>query len=169
MNEVFYRIDELRRDKGISLKKLSEIVGSTPQNVQRWKSGGTIVPEHLNKLALYFNTTVDYLLTGRAVASVTLTYGIRERLYEAKGATGLCIHGMAQKMGVDAKEVERLMKHGGNTTGAFIDAFEAHMQPVIDLIKAQPDVIDRLREEIRAQKEQLTRANKVIDRLTKGD
>jgi len=166
MNEVFNRIDNLRTKMGISLKKLAEIANSTPQNVQRWKSGGMIMPEHLNKLAIYFETTVDYLLTGKESVSVTLCYGIRERLFEAKGATGLDALGIAQKMGVDPKEVERLMTKGGDATMALIKAFEAHLQPVIDLRRSQSETLENLRTENAELKNQLARANAVIDKLT---
>lgn len=65
MSEVFSRIDDVRRKKGVSYKKLAEICGVSPQNVQRWKTGGNIMPEHISKLAMYFGVTTDWLLIGR--------------------------------------------------------------------------------------------------------
>lgn len=64
MNEVFLRIEKLRREKGATLKELANVCGISPQNVQRWKNGGTIMPEHLRLLAAFMNSSVDYLLSG---------------------------------------------------------------------------------------------------------
>lgn len=50
----------------MTYRDLASICGVSPQNVQRWKTGGTIMPEHLNQLAAYLNTSVDYLMNGDA-------------------------------------------------------------------------------------------------------
>lgn len=64
MTELFSRIEKLRSDRRASYRDLAAVCGVSPQNVQRWKAGGTVMPEHLSKLAVYFNTSVDYLLGG---------------------------------------------------------------------------------------------------------
>ncbi|HXK41754.1 MAG TPA: helix-turn-helix transcriptional regulator [Anaerolineae bacterium] len=136
MSEVFSRIDDVRRKKGVSYKKLAEICGVSPQNVQRWKTGGNIMPEHISKLAMYFGVTTDWLLTGREDVSTRLEYGMREMLFEARGATGLAVPGLAAKMGVDKRDVEKIMNEGGNPTLALSEAFEKHLQPAIDAARS---------------------------------
>lgn len=63
---------------------------------------------------------------------------MRERLYEAQGATGLRVPQLADRMGVDAEEVERIMNEGGEPSGTFLSAFEDRLQPEIDRIKSTP-------------------------------
>ena len=88
------------------------------------------------KLAAYFGVTVDWLLTGREGVSTRLEYGMREMLFEARGATGLTVPGLAAKMGVDKREVEKIMNEGGNPSGALEAAFEKHLQPAIDAARS---------------------------------
>lgn len=88
------------------------------------------------KLAAYFGVTVDWLLTGHEGVSTRLEYGMREMLFEARGATGLTVPGLAAKMGVDKREVEKLMNEGGSPTLALSEAFEKHLQPAIDAARS---------------------------------
>lgn len=80
MNELFLRVDKLRTKKGVSYKEIAEICGVSPQNVQRWKSGGTIMPEHLNKLAVYFDVSVDFLMRGIMPPDEHGDSNVKERL-----------------------------------------------------------------------------------------
>lgn len=68
--------------------------------------------------------------------STRLEYGMREMLFEARGATGLTVPGLAAKMGVDKREVEKIMNEGGNPTLALSEAFEKHLQPAIDAARS---------------------------------
>jgi len=135
MSELFSRVEQLRLEKALSYRELAQICGVSPQNVQRWKSGGTIMPEHLDKLAVYFGVSVDYLLTGRESVSTKLVYGMREMLFEAKGATGLSVQELAEKMGVDVREVERVMNEGGGASIELTEAFEEHLIPLIKAVR----------------------------------
>ena len=61
VNELFSKLDLLRRERGISLKKMGEICGITPQGVQTWKRSKSIPMEHMKKLAAYFGVSLDTL------------------------------------------------------------------------------------------------------------
>jgi len=146
--------------------EFARFLGIPAPMYHRYEKGQIPKGNNLRVIAEKTGRPVDWLLTGKESVSVTLCYGIRERLFEAKGATGLDALGMAQKMGVDPKEVERLMTKGGDATMALIKAFEAHLQPAIDLRRSQPETLENLRTENAELKNQLARANAVIDKLT---
>ncbi len=65
MVDIFARIDQLRSTCDLSLAQLADICGVSPQNLNRWKNGGTIMPKHLKRMAEYFQVSTDYLLTGK--------------------------------------------------------------------------------------------------------
>ncbi|HAX90637.1 MAG TPA: hypothetical protein DCY07_00300 [Rhodospirillaceae bacterium] len=113
-------------------------IGISTPLYQKWKSGSIPGYDKLRLISEKFGVSVDWLLTGNESVKTTLTYTIRERLYEAKGATGLSLPQLADRMGVAAKEVERIMNEGGNPNGLFLSAFEQHLQPEIDRIKSTP-------------------------------
>jgi len=71
VNEVFLRLDDLRRKEGITLTKMGEMCGVKPSGVQTWKKAKTFPAEHLLTLATHFNVTVDWLL-GRGDMPVTI-------------------------------------------------------------------------------------------------
>ena len=139
---VWDRIASLMEEKGISSKKLAEIAGVVPSSVTKWSNGASIRNEALQQIAIAFGKTTDYLLTGREGASIQLSYGMREKLYEAKGATGLNAHQLAERMGVPAKEVEAAFK-GEPHTLAFSEAFEKTLQPVIEERRKGDPVLQR--------------------------
>lgn len=59
------RIFKLLDNKNKSQKELAEYIGTTPQVVNKWKIRGTNPPsEFIYKIAEYFNTNTDYILTG---------------------------------------------------------------------------------------------------------
>ena len=56
-------IKNLRIQKKMTQQDLAEIVGLTPTGISYWESGKSIPNiETLEKLAIFFNVTVDYLL-----------------------------------------------------------------------------------------------------------
>ena len=60
MNE---KLKLIREDKDISQEEISKILGISRQNYSRWETGELLVPiKHLNTLANYYNTSIDYLL-----------------------------------------------------------------------------------------------------------
>ena len=133
---VWDRISALMVENDVSSKKLAEIAGVAPSSVTKWSNGASIRNDALSRIAIYFGKTVDWLLTGREGVSTRLEYGMREMLFEAKGATGLTVPGLAAKMGVDKREVEKIMNEGGNPSGALEAAFEKHLQPAIDAARS---------------------------------
>lgn len=54
----------MRVARRATYREIASFCGVSPQNVQRWKAGGTIMPEHIGKLARFFNTSVDYIMNG---------------------------------------------------------------------------------------------------------
>ena len=60
------RISLIRKEKGISVKEMSDFFGMYPQTIYKWERG-TAFPDVDNLLALssYLEVNIDYLLTGR--------------------------------------------------------------------------------------------------------
>ena len=60
------RLNQLRRERGLSQEDLAEVVGVTRQAVQKWESGASRPDmDNLTALADYFGVTLDYLVMGR--------------------------------------------------------------------------------------------------------
>lgn len=60
---MFYEVySNLCKDKGISLSKAAEQIGLSRTSVVKWKAGTTPSGATLNKIAIYFGVSVDYLL-----------------------------------------------------------------------------------------------------------
>lgn len=60
---IYERIEQLRKAQKISQGKLEKELGFSNGSVSKWKNS-TPTPERLQKIADYFNVTVDYLMTG---------------------------------------------------------------------------------------------------------
>lgn len=58
------RIFRLMHSNGVSSKQLAEIAGVVPSSVTKWKNGASIRNDSLQRIALHFGKSVDYLLTG---------------------------------------------------------------------------------------------------------
>ena len=57
------RIKELRKKKGLNQKELGEIIGTAANSISQYESGMREPSiELLNKLADFFNVSIDYLL-----------------------------------------------------------------------------------------------------------
>jgi len=128
------RIAELAKKHNISWTKLAKVAGVAPSAVTKWRSGGGIKTDALNRIAMHFGVSADWLLAG--ISSVRLEPQIRDRLFEAKGATGMTPQDMADLMGVSYLEVAAAM-NGASANGEFINLFDAHLQPLINAVKAK--------------------------------
>ena len=59
----FKRIRDLREDKDLYQKDIALILGISQQYYSEYENGNYTIPvEHLIKLALFYNTSVDYIL-----------------------------------------------------------------------------------------------------------
>lgn len=61
---VYERIENLRKSNGISQGKLEKELGFSNGSISKWKNSMP-KPERLQKIADYFNVSVDYLMTGK--------------------------------------------------------------------------------------------------------
>lgn len=61
---VYERIESLRKSTGLSQGKLEKELGFSNGSVSKWKTS-TPTSERLQKLADYFDVTVDYLMNGK--------------------------------------------------------------------------------------------------------
>lgn len=61
---VYERIESLRKSSGLSQGKLEKELCFSNGSVSKWKNS-TPTSERLQKLADYFNVTVDYLMNGK--------------------------------------------------------------------------------------------------------
>lgn len=60
---LYERIENLRKSRGISQGKLEKELGFSNGSISKWKNSSP-TPERLQKIADYFNVTVDFLLSG---------------------------------------------------------------------------------------------------------
>lgn len=57
------RIKNLREDKDLSQTKIAELLNCTQTTYSRYETGNLNIPiDALIKLAIYFNTSIDYLI-----------------------------------------------------------------------------------------------------------
>ena len=57
------RLKEIREDKDLLQKDIAKILGITQVQYSRYETGVRIIPVyHLEKLAQYYNTSIDYLI-----------------------------------------------------------------------------------------------------------
>ena len=62
-NMNIQRLRDLREDSDISQQKVAEILNTTQAQYNRYESGKRYLPiYHYEKLALFYNTSVDYLI-----------------------------------------------------------------------------------------------------------
>ena len=60
---MYRRIRDLREDKDLSQKQLAQILSMSQTGYFKYETGENDIPTQiLIKLALYYNTSVDYLL-----------------------------------------------------------------------------------------------------------
>ncbi len=87
---VYERIEELRKNKGISQNKLEKELGFSNGLISKWKDR---VPSstNLKKVADYFDTSINYLLTGEDDPEKPVYYfnsetaEMAQELFENKG------------------------------------------------------------------------------------
>lgn len=60
---MYERIESLRKNVGLSQGKLEKELGFSNGSISKWKNS-TPTPDRLQKIADYFNVSVDYLITG---------------------------------------------------------------------------------------------------------
>ena len=60
---MYERIENMRKSVGISQGKLEKELGFSNGSISKWKNS-TPTPDRLQKLADYFDVSVDYLITG---------------------------------------------------------------------------------------------------------
>ena len=137
--------DRLEHLRGNATKAaFAEKIGISAPLYTQWLKGASPTYDKVRLIAERLKVSADWLLTGHEGVMTTLRYGFRERLFEAKGATGLDIPGLAKKLGVPDGEVEKLMNEGGNPTLALVNAFERHLQPIIEQRRKEEPLMTRL-------------------------
>lgn len=131
------RLEHLQKD--LTQKDFANKIGIPLNTYTAWLRNERLPSyDAIQKVCTALCVSADWLLTGSDNVRTSLTYTMRERLYEAKGATGLRVPQLADRMGVNAEEVERIMNEGGEPSGTFLSAFEDRLQPEIDRIKSTP-------------------------------
>lgn len=60
---LYERIESMRKSKGISQRELEKELDFSNGSISKWRNG-TPKPERLQKLADYFNVSMEYLMTG---------------------------------------------------------------------------------------------------------
>lgn len=58
------RIKEIREDKDYSQKDIAKLLGITQAQYSRYETGENTIPlEKIEKLAIFYNTSIDYLVS----------------------------------------------------------------------------------------------------------
>lgn len=70
---VYERIEEIRKTNGISQGTLERELGFSNGSISKWKNSMP-KPERLQKVANYFNVTLDYLMTGKTTEEEKIWY-----------------------------------------------------------------------------------------------
>lgn len=68
---MYERIENMRKSVGISQGKLEKELGFSNGSISKWKNS-TPTPDRLQKLADFFNVSVDYLITGEEKTPTTI-------------------------------------------------------------------------------------------------
>lgn len=79
--DFYERLEELRKAKKISQKDLEIALELSNGSVSKWKKS-TPKYETLQKLAKFFNTTVDYLVIGNEIKTDTALTNMDAKLKE---------------------------------------------------------------------------------------
>lgn len=62
---IAYRLQGLRKEKGITQKRVAKEIGFVAKDISLYESGKRIPTSYrVVKLAEYYDTTADYILTG---------------------------------------------------------------------------------------------------------
>lgn len=70
---MYERIETLRKSVGISQGRLEKELGFSNGSISKWKNS-TPTPDRLQKLADYFNVSLEYLMTGKEKDSDDIYY-----------------------------------------------------------------------------------------------
>jgi transcriptional regulator with XRE-family HTH domain len=78
------RVKELLAERNVSQKQLAEAVGVTPGSVTGWKKGAIPSSDILQRIAAFFEMSVDELLTGQRVNYEGRGKAFEERVKKAE-------------------------------------------------------------------------------------
>lgn len=59
---ILKRLKDLREDKDLYQKDIANLLGTTQQQYSRYETGSDMPYELLIKIALFYNTSTDYIL-----------------------------------------------------------------------------------------------------------
>ncbi|HCC35217.1 MAG TPA: transcriptional regulator [Ruminococcaceae bacterium] len=81
MGNIEERIQELRKNKGLSQEQLAELLGVSRQAVSKWESGQSLPEiEKLIAMSGLFGVTVDYILKGEGESPSVTKFGQNNKL-----------------------------------------------------------------------------------------
>lgn len=102
--DIFY---DLCKKKGVSCKKAAEDMGLSNSITTKWKkTGATPVGKTLDRIAVYFDVTTDYLL-GKETEKAPTTNG--ERRLDILDEVDIAFYGDYRELSEDDKETLRAM------------------------------------------------------------
>ena len=74
------RLSELRKEKWLSQKDFGKIIGSAQNTVSQWENGSREPDnETINRIANFFNISIDYLLGNESTPTPTTDNSLTER------------------------------------------------------------------------------------------
>lgn len=153
LNNFSERLKMLRGNQ--SKADFARFLGVSAPLYQRYEEGRTPRSDILSLIATKCNKTVEWLLTGKEGVAIPIHSDIRDMVIKGMGASGTTAHELAELMKVKPSEVQAALD-GKDQSHAFSQAFETHVQPIIDMRKA--GVCPNCSKEIE-------RLNKIIDKL----
>jgi transcriptional regulator with XRE-family HTH domain len=148
------RLDSMR--KGMTQKEFANKIGVPLNTYTAWLRGERLPSfEAIINICTVLDVKSDWLLTGKEGSSIPITSTLRDKIQRGLGATGKNSHELATLLGVSPGEVQAALD-GTDQSQAFSQAFETHVQPIIDMRKK--GVCPNCTKEI-------DRLNKIIDKL----
>ena len=154
MSKLFSdRLKELRGNQ--SKADFARLLGIPAPMYHRYENGQIPQYDNLRVIAKHGKRSVEWLLTGKEGVSIPIHSDIRDKIIKGMGATGKNAHELATLLGVSPGEVQAALD-GSDQSQAFSQAFETHVQPIIDMRKK--GVCPNCTKEI-------DRLNKIIDKL----
>lgn len=85
---MYNRIRELREDKDLTQKQIGQLLGMSQTGYSQYEIGKNDIPTQiLVKLAIFYNTSIDYLLrTNKSkIALSTCEKRVKKKTYQSKG------------------------------------------------------------------------------------
>lgn len=135
---MFYdRYADLCRKKGVSESKAAESIGLNRATVVRWRKGSTPNAETLNRLAAYFEVSVDFLINEAEDLQQNFVFfdNFEKLCHEKKIST----YKVATSIGLNRSIIAR-WKKGATPNGRILNELSSYFDVSVDYLLGKSDI-----------------------------